>query len=588
MTSSHRAATSVPDPALDRVAALRAALAAAPLPLALRGTAPVRAQRAELLQQLEDYLVPRLAAPDRPLLVVVGGPTGVGKSTLVNTLVGEQVSQSSMIRPTTRSPVLIHHPSDRGWFGRDGILPAFDRVEEPTDDPGALQVVPHAAVPAGVALLDAPDFDSIDDANRVLATRLLAAADMWLFVTSAARYADQLPWEQLDIARARETPLIVVMNRIPAEDLATVSVDLAEQLEVRGIGRGKLVFVEHGPVERGLLRSPQVAEIREALEALSASPALRHDIARQCVDGAVRQAGRVARRVADAADRQVAAIGELLTLADRTYDEALTGLTAALTDGTVLRGDLLGQWQDLVGTAEALPMTEMVRRVRERVVALPAHRQEPLLGRLEVALDLALEGLVVDHAERAAGETARVLRGSAYGEALLDWSEEDLARPGRRLGTAARQAVAAWRRGLATDPSARAIGLALAVCAVAAPSADRGAAPGPVAAARTGIVRTAGDLLAAERARYLEPVLGWSLTPDAPGRLRTAAAAAVRLGARPREGPERWPVVDWAPRSAARRSPSPGAERRSSGASPVSTGRSPRRVAGSTTPSSTT
>ena len=38
-------------------------------------------------------------------------------------------------------------------------------------------------------MLDAPDIDSVVQ-NRQLASQLLAAADLWLFVTSAARYAD--------------------------------------------------------------------------------------------------------------------------------------------------------------------------------------------------------------------------------------------------------------------------------------------------------------------------------------------------------------------------------------------------------------
>ncbi|MBU2696854.1 GTPase domain-containing protein [Pimelobacter sp. 30-1] len=515
--------------------ALRTALLAAPLPLALPGTWDLRGRRTQLLEQLDDYLLPRLSAPERPILVVVGGPTGVGKSTLVNTLVGEVVSQSSMIRPTTRSPVLVHHPDDARWFGRDGVLPAFERVGVPTHDPGSVQLVATPAVPPGVALLDAPDFDSIDLTNRALATRLLAAADMWLFVTSAARYADQLPWEQLDIARDRGTPLLVVMNRIPAEDLATVSADLTAQLDQRGIGRGKLVFVQHGPVEQGLLRSPQVGEIRGALDELSGSPATRRSIARQCVAGAVVQAAAVAAEVADAAERQVAAIGALLGAVDDAYASARTGLLTALTDGTVLRGDLRSQWSDLVGTDDALPMAEMVRRVRERLLATPAEHQEARLVRLELALDLALEGLVVDHAERAAGEAARRLRATGHGDALLSWSDEDLTRPGRRLAARARSDIAAWRRGLgAGDPAARGIAAALAVCAVAAPGADQGS--GPVAAARSGIRTTVADLLAGERDRYLAPVRSWRLTPDAPGRLRAAGHGVVRVGRDGRDG----------------------------------------------------
>src|SRR4051794_15007236 len=61
----------------------------------------------EIADQLDDYLLPRLASPDAPLLVVVGGSTGAGKSTLVNALAGRRVSPAGALRPTTRSPVLI-------------------------------------------------------------------------------------------------------------------------------------------------------------------------------------------------------------------------------------------------------------------------------------------------------------------------------------------------------------------------------------------------------------------------------------------------------------------------------------------------
>ncbi len=54
-------------------------------------------------------------------------------------------------------------------------------------------------------MLDAPDVDSVEERNRALAAQLLAAADLWLFVTSAARYADQVPWEFLKAAAERST-----------------------------------------------------------------------------------------------------------------------------------------------------------------------------------------------------------------------------------------------------------------------------------------------------------------------------------------------------------------------------------------------
>ncbi|WP_436699547.1 GTPase domain-containing protein [Nocardioides sp. BYT-33-1] len=516
---------------------LRDALRAAVLPLGLPGSEPVREHREILLHQLDDYVLPRLSQPERPLLLVVGGPTGVGKSTIVNTLVGERVTQSGLIRPTTRSPVLIHHPADAAWFARDGILGAFDRVDHATDDPEVLQLVPTTAVPRGTALLDAPDFDSIDDANRRLATRLLAAADMWLFVTSANRYADQVPWHQLDIARRRDTPLMVVLNRIQPEDLEVVSTDLVRQLRRRGIGRGKVVIVEHGRIEHGLLRTHQVDAIRGAIEELSAAPAIRRDIAAQCVAGALREAGKVADEVAAAADEQVRAVGELLRVADRTYAAAEAALVRAATDGSVLRGTLLVRWQDLVGTDERLAPADLLQRVRDRGAAVAPEQ----LDAVELALDLALEALVLEHAEQAAEATSRALRATPYGAAMLDWSGDDLSRPGRGLAARSRSAVAGWRRGLGSGATgadetgrvARLLSVALAV----------GTLTGAVPAARTGLDALLADLMALERDRYLRPVTAWGLTPDAPRLVRGAREAIERAALAPTTSPTISPTI---------------------------------------------
>ncbi len=83
-----------------------------------------------------------------------------------------------MLRPTTRSPVLVHHPLDVDWFRGDRSLHGA----------GGLRLVASDAMLPGLALLDAPDIDSVVQANRRLATQLLGAADLWLFVTTAARY----------------------------------------------------------------------------------------------------------------------------------------------------------------------------------------------------------------------------------------------------------------------------------------------------------------------------------------------------------------------------------------------------------------
>ena len=99
---------------LAAVNGLRDQVEASRLPLALPDAPAAGKVRLELLQQLDDYVIPRLSSLDAPLLAVVGGSTGAGKSTLVNSIVGMQVTRPGVLRPTTRSPVLVHHARASG------------------------------------------------------------------------------------------------------------------------------------------------------------------------------------------------------------------------------------------------------------------------------------------------------------------------------------------------------------------------------------------------------------------------------------------------------------------------------------------
>lgn len=176
---------------LDSVVHLRETVAGATFAVDDSAQAEARA----VVDQIDDYILPRLANIDAPLLAVVGGSTGSGKSTLVNAIVGKQVSQAGVIRPTTRQPVLVANPADSAWFNSNRVLPGLAREQgEPGANPTAtsLRTVSTDSISPGLALLDAPDFDSIDDRNRALASQLLAAADLWVFVTTPSRYADQL------------------------------------------------------------------------------------------------------------------------------------------------------------------------------------------------------------------------------------------------------------------------------------------------------------------------------------------------------------------------------------------------------------
>ena len=439
----------VPDATTAMVTALvrlRGALQEARLPLELPGAAEQRAAQAEMVDQLEDYVIPRLMTLDAPLLAVVGGSTGAGKSTLVNSLVGSRVTTPGVLRPTTRSPVLVHHPDDAQWFGQDRLLPELERVTRSTDDPDALQLVASEAMTPGLAILDAPDIDSVDERNRILAAQLLAAADLWLFVTSAARYADQVPWDFLRKAADRSAAVAIVLDRTPPDAVETITTHLARMLASRGLKDSPLFTVEEGPVtEEGLLTTESVAEIRAWLHALAEDQEARTAVVQQTLDGAVRTLTRRTHTVADAATEQTDALRRLREDANDAYDRAVVAVGEASADGTLLRGEVLARWQEFVGTGELLKSLETrVGWLRDRVVgAIKGKPQQA--ERVTVAVESGLETLVLEHAEAAAERAEASWRGTAAGQMLLQDAGEDLGRASRDFRRKAERAVRDWQ-----------------------------------------------------------------------------------------------------------------------------------------------
>jgi hypothetical protein len=428
---------------------MREALAGVSFPLDLPDADQHRTVRREMVDQLENYVLPRLAQIEAPLLTVVGGSTGAGKSTLVNSLVGRRVTQPGVLRPTTRSPVLVHNPADVAWFDQLRILPGLARTSRATGDPGALQLVAADTVPEGLAILDAPDIDSVEERNRTLAAELLAAADLWLFVTSAARYADQVPWGFLKAAAERSTAVAIVLDRTAPEAVAEVSGHLARMLTDRGLRDSPLFKVTEGAVsDDGLLGPEQVAEIRTWLVALAADANARAGVVKQTLDGAVRSLSRRTHEVADAAAEQLAMAARLREDVDRSYEEAVARVDDASADGTLLRGEVLARWQEFVGTGELLRSLETkVGWLRDRVVGWMRGKPQSA-ERVTVAVESGLETLILEHAENAAERAEASWRSLSAGQHLLEDSGRDLGRASRDFRARAERAVRDWQHGV--------------------------------------------------------------------------------------------------------------------------------------------
>ena len=434
---------------LTALVRLRDALQRTTLPLELPGVDECRVARVEMIDQLEDYVLPRLVQIDAPLLTVVGGSTGAGKSTLVNSLVGTRVTAPGVLRPTTRSPVLVHNPADADWFGQDRILPDLERTANATTDPNALQLVASTSLPPGLAVLDAPDIDSVEERNRVLAAQLLAAADLWLFVTSAARYADQVPWDFLKQAADRSAAVAIVLDRTPAAAVAEVSSHLARMLTARGLRDSPLFAVREGNVDNdGLLPASDVAEIKEWLGALAADADARSRVVKQTLEGAIRSLAAKSHLVADAATEQVDMQARLLRDVDQAYDHAVRTIDEASADGTLLRGEVLARWQEFVGTGELIRGLESkVSWLRDRISnAVKGKPQQA--GRVTVAVESGLQTLILENAENAAERTAAAWQSLEAGRQLLDEGGQDLARASRDFRARSDRAVRDWQQGV--------------------------------------------------------------------------------------------------------------------------------------------
>src|SRR5215217_671368 len=426
------------------LARLRDTAAAVRLDLEIPGAEAARGTRDDLAAQIDDHLLPRLAQMDAPVLIVVGGSTGAGKSTLVNSLVGTDVSPAGVLRPTTRAPVLVCHPDELRWFEDQRILPSLPRATGGTPAPGTLQLVPTPALPPGLALLDSPDIDSVLAENRALANQLLAAADAWLFVTTAARYADAVPWEFLRAARDRGTALCVVLNRVPADADREVPAHLRQMLRDEGLGDAELLVVPEVPLEGDLLPARALAPVRAWLDDLAADAQARAALVRRTLRGALASLPARASTVERAAMEQLSAAAELRSETDEAYAAALREVEGALRSGSLLRGEVLARWHEVVGTGDVMRALETrvgwVRdRLRSLVTGAPAHEDD-----LRSAVEHRVEAVVRAAAERAAERTARAWRERVPGRSLLADST-GLDRASRELEAATEEEVRAWQ-----------------------------------------------------------------------------------------------------------------------------------------------
>ena len=417
--------------------------------------APERRRERDQLRREIEALVARIRAMGSPLLVVVGGVTGSGKSTIVNTLVGRAVSRTGVIRPTTANPVLIVHPVDAHWFTDDRILSDFVRVElegavtrlEDSDDTARLQLIRDEDIPLGLALVDAPDIDSLSARNRAIADALLDAADVWLWSTSAAKYADDESMRYLARAGARRISLAVALTRVDPEHVEELTTDFKVKLVEHAALEPELFTVPTARVIDERLPRPAIGSIERWLRELS-GPLVRRSRRRQTIEGALDVMTADVARLMDWVRHENETVKVLNEVINRTVAQSRHEFSRALDDGRAMRDEVLLRWNRFAGSSS---MIALVERAGERASAWARTLMSPTAGeraeeeeevRQAVATDVA--SLATQLLELASGRIVHDWGTIPAGRDLLEANPE-LAQAPADLEARAKQTVHEWQ-----------------------------------------------------------------------------------------------------------------------------------------------
>lgn len=422
----------------------------------------------ELLEHTRSYLLPRARDLDAPLVVLLLGPTGSGKSTLMNTLAGRPVSRTGVLRPTTMDAVVLASTADQAALRATGPLAAVA-----TD---RLDWVEGGARP-GIALIDAPDIDSVEHRNRELADTLLEVADLCIFVTTATRYADQVPWDVLARVEQRRLPLVVVVNRLPpGSDASAVLADVRRLLGRSGLTRPEAAADAHtqrssqgsfgaplppleviGVSEGSLdgagtaLTSGAVPALLRRMESLAADAGERRVLAEQALSGAVAGLAPLVHMVADDLEHQAIDADALRRIAATDHAEELRLMRERLRRGNVLREEVIRQWHSFVGADQITrAFSSGIGRLRGAVTAIFRGSPEAPVVAVQKGATDDLTALVVAHASDAARRTATHWSADPQGSRLVA-EDAGLWTASVDLADVTHEALTAWLGAIASD-----------------------------------------------------------------------------------------------------------------------------------------
>jgi len=172
------------------------------------------------------------------LVVAFAGGTGSGKSSLINAIVGEAVTRTGVVRPTTNEATAVIPESSSNGYGRLlADLDVTNRVE--------------SSILKSTILVDLPDFDTGAAQHRHIVESVLPIVDAVVWILDPEKYADRVVHDEF-LAKLvpYQNQFVFVLNQTDrlGESTTLVADDLRRLLESDGFVEPEVIpAVASGP-----------------------------------------------------------------------------------------------------------------------------------------------------------------------------------------------------------------------------------------------------------------------------------------------------------------------------------------------------
>lgn len=174
-------------------------------------------------------------------VVVLGGATGSGKSSMFNAISGLELAEVGYLRPTTAEALAC------AW-GPVGATELLDWIGVPKRN----QIMRRSQLDnpvesdfEGLVLVDLPDHDSVIVDNKLVVDQLVERADLFIWVLDPQKYADAAIHDQYlePLATHRDTTIVVLnqIDRLAVDDRKIALDDLRRILDREGLAEVPLM-----------------------------------------------------------------------------------------------------------------------------------------------------------------------------------------------------------------------------------------------------------------------------------------------------------------------------------------------------------